>query len=90
MARDLVGVRSHTGLLRDQRVWSTKLGILANPCVCNRDYGILCLHDPSVDQRTESISHRSLDWVLKYWRMVEYDPCRLGRSTIGHQYADRC
>jgi hypothetical protein len=90
MARDLVGIRSHTGLVRDQRVWCKKPAILANSCVCDRDYGILCLHGPSVDQRTESIPHGSLDWVLKYWRVVEYDACCLGRSTIGHQYADWC
>jgi hypothetical protein len=90
MARDLVGVRSHTGLVRDQCVWSTELAVLADSCVCNRDDGILCLHGPGLDQRAESISHSSLDWVFEYWWMVEYDPCCLGRPTIRHQYADWC
>jgi hypothetical protein len=90
LAWDLVGVRGHPGLVRDQRVWSTELAILANSCVCNRDDGIFCLHGPSVDQRAESLSHSSLDWVLEYWRVVEYDPCYLGRATIRHQHADWC
>jgi hypothetical protein len=90
MARYLVGVRSHTGLVYDQRVWSSKLGILADPCICDRDDGVLCVHSPSVDQRAESITHSSLDWLLEYWRMVEYDFGCLGRSTIRHQHADWC
>ena len=90
MARYLVGVRSHPGLVRDQRVWSSKLGILADPCVRDRDHGILCVRGPSVDQRAESIPHSSLEWLLEYWRMVEYDTCCPGRSIIWHQYADWC